>query len=74
MVGFALETENLKENALRKLQEKGMDVVLANNNSAIGSDKTTGFIIDRLGNKVELKNCNKTLLAEKLVRVIENIA
>ncbi|NOY08708.1 MAG: bifunctional phosphopantothenoylcysteine decarboxylase/phosphopantothenate--cysteine ligase CoaBC [Spirochaetes bacterium] len=73
MVGFALETENLKENALRKLRDKGMDVVLANDNSAIASDKTTGFIIDRLGNKVELKDCNKTLLAEKLVRVIENI-
>jgi len=73
MVGFALETENLKENALNKLREKSMDVILANTNSAIASDKTTGFIIDRLGNRVELKNCNKTLLAEKLVRVIGNI-
>jgi phosphopantothenoylcysteine decarboxylase / phosphopantothenate---cysteine ligase len=33
-IGFAAETENLKEEALRKLQEKGLDLIVANDVSA----------------------------------------
>ena len=42
MIGFAAETENVIENAKKKLQEKGADLIVANDVS--GSD--SGFDVD----------------------------
>lgn len=43
LIGFAMETENLKQNALKKLQKKNLDWICANdlagNHSAFGSDE-----------------------------------
>jgi len=38
-VGFALQTENLVENAKKKLEEKGLDFIVANMPENIASDK-----------------------------------
>jgi phosphopantothenoylcysteine decarboxylase/phosphopantothenate--cysteine ligase len=51
-VGFAAETENLEEEAKRKLQEKGLDLIVANDVSA--SD--AGFEVDN--NRVILLACD----------------
>jgi phosphopantothenoylcysteine decarboxylase/phosphopantothenate--cysteine ligase len=45
LVGFALETENLLENARKKLREKNLDLVVANPREVIGSDHHRGFIV-----------------------------
>jgi phosphopantothenoylcysteine decarboxylase / phosphopantothenate---cysteine ligase len=41
-VGFAAETENLEKEAIRKLQEKGLDLIVANDVSAADA----GFEVD----------------------------
>ena len=74
-VGFAAETENLEEEAKRKLQEKGLDLIVANDVSA--SD--AGFEVDN--NRVVLLSAGakpealplmpKREVAERIVSWIE---
>ncbi|MFH1094554.1 MAG: phosphopantothenoylcysteine decarboxylase [Candidatus Omnitrophota bacterium] len=51
LFGFALETENLIENALKKLKSKNLDLIVANMYSKksvpFGNNKVTVFLIDR---------------------------
>jgi phosphopantothenoylcysteine decarboxylase/phosphopantothenate--cysteine ligase len=47
VVAFKLEPENVLEKALDKLRAEGLDMVVANHTSAIGSDENDVFIIDR---------------------------
>jgi len=53
LVGFALETEALAANALRKLREKNLDIIVANRlrkgKGPFGPGKTDILLIDRLG-------------------------
>jgi len=49
LVGFAAETENLKANALLKLDSKSLDMIAAN---LVGTDKQQGFESDN--NALEL--------------------
>lgn len=67
LVGFALETENLEHNAEKKLKEKGLDIIVANNITdsaqAFGDGPTDVFILDRLGNKMTIRRKTKDKLA-----------
>ena len=47
LVGFALETENLVENARKKLKEKNLDMIVANPAEVIGSKHHRGYLITR---------------------------
>ncbi len=67
LVGFALETDGLVKNAQRKLKEKKLDIIIANNVDSMNSDKTTGAIITK--NEIEkFRNISKKLLAEKITK------
>lgn len=76
VVGFALETEKLKENAVKKLKEKNMDFVVANSQESLGSDKTSVQIISK-DNVINLTDLNKNIIAGKIIdeaiRVFKNI-
>ena len=56
MIGFALETENLKENALKKLKQKDMDLIIANRFESVNSETTSAVIIDKNSIKCEIEN------------------
>jgi len=49
LVGFALETEKLIENARAKLKEKDLDLIIANQPSTFESDSIKFSILDRKG-------------------------
>lgn len=49
LVGFALETDNMIENAKAKLKEKDLDLVVANDDSTLDSDSIRFSVIDRAG-------------------------
>jgi len=70
-VGFAAESSNLVENAKQKLQQKGLDLIVANDISGFGADSSQVTIIDREG-KVE----NVPLLTKKEVadRILDKVA
>lgn len=73
IVGFALETENLFNNAHEKLMSKKMDLIVANqfseNNAVFGSDYNQAYFITKSGNKF-LSNLTKCELARELVKFV----
>jgi len=77
LVGFAAETENLIENATKKLKEKNLDFIVANNltqsGSGFGSDTNQVKIIDSSGNCTELPCLLKEEVAERVWDRIENL-
>ena len=63
LVGFAAETNDIKENALKKLEKKNLDIIVANNASTMGTDSNTIEIIKKDKSSVEIKQKNKMELA-----------
>ena len=76
LVGFALETENLKKNALRKLKNKNLDLVVANKltkNAGLFGDRLTDILMmDRLGNSIRYRRRTKKDLAKIILDKVSN--
>ncbi|MFH1683313.1 MAG: bifunctional phosphopantothenoylcysteine decarboxylase/phosphopantothenate--cysteine ligase CoaBC [Candidatus Margulisiibacteriota bacterium] len=49
LVGFALETDDLIENAKKKLKDKNLDLIVANDDSTFDSNSIKFSIIDKTG-------------------------
>jgi len=76
LAGFSLETDNLAAEAGRKLRDKNLDLVVANNPTIPGSgfdaETNVASIIDRDGNCVETGKILKRELAEIILdRIVE---
>ena len=68
LVGFAAESENLTENALKKFEKKNLDFICANNISVTGDDDTEILI---LGNGAEIKlNGSKFSVAHQILDIV----
>ena len=63
LVGFAAETNNIKENALKKLKKKNLDIIVANNASVMGSDENVIEIIRKDRTSMEISQKSKIELA-----------
>ncbi|HHP51650.1 MAG TPA: bifunctional phosphopantothenoylcysteine decarboxylase/phosphopantothenate--cysteine ligase CoaBC [Moorella mulderi] len=74
VVGFAAETENMVENALKKLREKGLDMIVANDVSSpeggFGSDYNKVTIITSEGYREELPLLPKLEVAHAVLNAI----
>jgi len=75
-VGFAAESSNLVENAKRKLKQKGLDLIVANDitatDSGFGADTNRVTIIDREGKVDSLALLAKREVADKILdRVVK---
>lgn len=70
LVGFAAETENLVENAGKKLREKRLDMIVANNVAEQGSgfdaDTNAATILDRKGGVYSIPLMTKDELADRI--------
>jgi phosphopantothenoylcysteine decarboxylase/phosphopantothenate--cysteine ligase len=73
VVGFALEDKNLRQNAERKMQEKNLDMIIANTPAAIGVDKTNVQIKTTQKRWLKLPYTAKTTLAKKIIALAEKI-
>lgn len=73
VVGFALEDKNLRKNAEKKLKEKNLDMIVANEPEAIGGEKSAIHI--KLGEQPWLKytEMRKTVTSHKIIKLIETI-
>jgi len=73
LVGFAAETEETIENGRRKLREKNLDLIVANNVSrgVFGEDEATVHLIPRAGEPVHIPQTTKAAIAERLWDYIE---
>lgn len=63
LIGFAAETNDIKENALKKLEKKNLDIIVANNASVMGSDENVIEIIRKDRTSVEISQKSKMELA-----------
>jgi len=70
-VGFAAESEDLVANARKKLTEKGLDLIVANDitdkDSGFGADTNKVTIIDKNGNIEDVPLMTKREVAEKIL-------
>lgn len=77
VVGFAAESHQLLENAAKKLKEKNLDFIVANNiagkNTAFRSDYNAATIIYKDGHQEVIPRQLKTELAEKILTEIHHI-
>ncbi len=73
VVGFAAETENVEDNAQKKLREKNCDIVVAND-ARIGmeSDENEVAILFRHGETKKILRTSKKIISRELVRIFEN--
>ena len=76
LVGFALETENEKENALKKLKEKNADIIILNSlrdeNAGFGKNTNKVTIFEKEGKFIEFEAKLKTQVAKDIVETIIN--
>ena len=70
LVGFAAETNEIRENALKKLEKKNLDIIVANNASVMGSDENVIEIIKKDRTSVEISQKSKMELAYDILREI----
>ncbi len=70
LIGFAAETEDLTANAAKKLREKNLDMIVANNVAEAGSgfdgDTNIATILDRTGAAQALPLMSKDDLADRI--------
>ena len=70
LVGFAAETNDIRENALKKLEKKNLDIIVANNASVMGSDENVIEIIKKDRTSVEISQKSKMELAYDILKEI----
>jgi phosphopantothenoylcysteine decarboxylase/phosphopantothenate--cysteine ligase len=74
LVGFALETNNEKENALKKLQAKNADMIVLNSlndpGAGFGHDTNKITIFDKQANEYYFDNKSKAAVAKDIVNTI----
>lgn len=76
VIGFALETDNEAANAAKKLQQKGLDMIVLNsmNDSGAGFKHDTNkiTILDKYGNQTNFELKSKQAVANDIVNYIIN--
>lgn len=69
LIGFAAESENLIKNALKKLERKNLDMIIANGLSNFGS-KSGGVTIISKDNITKIPEQDKDTLAYEIVKAV----
>lgn len=77
VIGFAAETQNLAENARRKLREKGCALIVANDVSqrgtGFGGDENAVTLFFANGETREWKRASKAALGARLVEIFSEL-
>ncbi len=73
VVGFAAETQNVVGNALNKLQNKGLDLIVANNATATFGKDTNSVVFLSAKECVTIEKSDKLEIARELVGRIAEI-
>ena len=75
-IGFAAETNDVEENARKKLRAKGCDIVVANDvsdpNSGMEADENEVTILFRGGEMKKISRAPKKILARELIKIFAN--
>lgn len=75
IAGFALETGDLKDNALKKLKAKRLDLIVANGAGALGSRHNRGWMLFADGRSLRIPEASKeefaVLVVDQLARMVK---
>jgi phosphopantothenoylcysteine decarboxylase/phosphopantothenate--cysteine ligase len=78
LVGFAAETDQVEENAAKKLRAKNCDIMIANDvsgaNSGMESDMNEVTILFRDSEKKKISRAPKKIIARELVKIFSDFA
>jgi len=74
LVGFAAESQDLKENAMSKLQRKNLDYIVANditaNDTGFASEDNKVIVLSKNGEEIYLDKMSKEKIASNLFDII----
>jgi len=77
LAGFCAETDNLMENAMSKIQQKNLDLIIANNvtleGAGFGTDTNIITIIRKDGTVIDLPLMSKLSAADKIIDEISGL-
>lgn len=73
LVGFALEADNARENALRKLREKNLDLIVLNSPAAMGARRTSAELLFASGDSEELTDLPKCEIAVRVITAVKDL-
>jgi len=78
LVGFAAETNDVEQNAAKKLRGKNCDIMIANDVSSVKSgmesDLNEVTILFQNGERQKISRASKTSIARELVKIFQNSA
>lgn len=74
LIGFAAETDDIEQNAVKKLTNKKLDMIVANDllksGSGFGTETNAVVIIDREGKRTELPTMPKAEIASRIMDAV----
>ncbi len=77
LVGFAAETDDIEKNALKKLKDKNIDMIVVNDllrsGSGFGVDTNSVVIFDRSGKREELPTMPKSQIARCIMSSVAEL-
>lgn len=77
LVGFAAETDDLEQNAVKKLKDKNLDLIVANNllneGAGFACDTNTVTLFGRSGSRMELPLMPKSRVADHIMDAVISI-
>ncbi len=77
LVGFAAETESIKENAMKKLKSKSLDMIVANEvnrtDAGFGAETNKALIIDRFGGEMDVPLMPKKKLSQLILDKVSQL-
>ncbi len=71
LIGFAAESDDLIENAMKKLKKKNLNLIVANSTKAFGNESNEVFFIDKDRNISEIPQMKKYDLAFKILETLK---
>jgi phosphopantothenoylcysteine decarboxylase / phosphopantothenate---cysteine ligase len=78
VIGFAAETNDVEENAAKKLRAKNCDIIVANDvssaSSGMESDTNEVTIFFQNGEKEKISRASKKIIARELVKIFSKFA
>jgi phosphopantothenoylcysteine decarboxylase/phosphopantothenate--cysteine ligase len=77
LLGFAAETNDLEENARKKLRQKNCDIIVANDvsekHSGLESNENEVTVLFETGENKKISRASKNNIARELVKIISNM-
>jgi phosphopantothenoylcysteine decarboxylase/phosphopantothenate--cysteine ligase len=70
VIGFALETQDMMGHAADKLRSKGLDWIVANRETNLGSPEGSATLISRWGERIPLGHMSKERLAKHIWKAL----